>query len=70
MRILVLGVYYASNLGDAVICDCVADRLMRAFPGAQIDLKDVKNRHAFRFPAGADIKRLGRSGNGRHCGIL
>lgn len=27
MKIAVIGVYYASNLGDAVICDCVASWL-------------------------------------------
>ena len=33
MKILVLGVYYDGNLGDAVICDCVAARLKQHFKG-------------------------------------
>lgn len=47
MRCLVLGVYYANNLGDAVICDCVASRLRRRFPKAEIVVRDVKARFAF-----------------------
>lgn len=47
MRVLVLGVYYANNLGDAVICDCVAARLQERFPAAEIAVKDIKARFVF-----------------------
>ena len=32
MKIAVIGVYYASNLGDAIICDCVAFWLKKKWP--------------------------------------
>ncbi len=47
MNILVLGVYYASNLGDAVICDCVAGLLQKQFPEAEISLLDLCGRQEF-----------------------
>ena len=47
MKILVLGVYYDGNLGDAVICDCVAARLKQHFKEAQIDVCDLLDRHEF-----------------------
>lgn len=47
MTILVLGVYYANNLGDAVICDCVAAQLRAHFPAAEILVRDIRNRNSF-----------------------
>lgn len=47
MRVLVLGVYYDGNLGDAVICDCVATRIKYHFKDAQIDVCDLLDRHEF-----------------------
>lgn len=47
MRILLLGWYYSSNLGDAVICDCVADTLRRQYPQAEILLRDMAGRTRF-----------------------
>ena len=47
MNILVLGWYYSSNLGDAVICDCVAALLRRHVPQANIKVADVSGRSAF-----------------------
>lgn len=44
MHILILGAYCSCNLGDAVICDCVAAWLRGAYPDAQIEIKDVVNR--------------------------
>ena len=41
MKILVLGAYDSSNLGDPIICDCVAAWLHDHFPGAQIHVRDV-----------------------------
>ena len=40
MRILVLGSYYSSNLGDGVICECVAGQLKKVFPTAEIVIKE------------------------------
>lgn len=42
MKIAVIGLYYASNLGDAVICDCVAAWLEKAYPAAQIEVIDIE----------------------------
>ncbi|MGN0203215.1 MAG: polysaccharide pyruvyl transferase family protein [Coprococcus sp.] len=47
MRVLVLGVYYDGNLGDAVICDCVAARIKYHFKEAQVDVCDLLDRHEF-----------------------
>lgn len=44
MNILILGAYCSCNLGDAVICQCVADLLQKRFPQAQITICDVVNR--------------------------
>lgn len=40
MHILILGAYQSCNLGDAVICECVAEQLRRAWPEARITLRD------------------------------
>lgn len=47
MRILVLGSYFSNNLGDGVICECVAKRLQYHFPDAQIKIMDLKSRDSF-----------------------
>ena len=47
MKLLVLGWYYSSNLGDAVICDCVADMLRSHYPQAQICIRDIVGHSAF-----------------------
>lgn len=44
MNILILGAYCSCNLGDAVICDCVADTLRRAYPHARIEIRDPVDR--------------------------
>ena len=44
MKILVLGAYHSSNLGDPVICDCVADSLRRRFPEAEVCCHDLIHR--------------------------
>lgn len=46
MKILVLGAYHSSNLGDPVICDCVADSLRRRFPEAEVCCHDLIRRTA------------------------
>lgn len=48
MKVLLLGCYYSPNLGDGVICECVADQIHRAFPEAEITIKDLWNRSAFK----------------------
>lgn len=47
MKIAVIGLYYASNLGDAIICDCVAAWLKAEYPTAQIDVIDIENKKKF-----------------------
>lgn len=47
MKLLVLGWYYSSNLGDAVLCDCVAWLLRRQYPQAEIVVKDMGCRENF-----------------------
>lgn len=58
MKILVIGVYYANNLGDAVICDCVASRLQAHFPKAQIRVVDVRDRHDFQKSAQVSMETM------------
>ncbi len=47
MKIAVIGVYYAFNLGDAVICDCVADWLCEQYPQAEVDVIDITGKTEF-----------------------
>lgn len=47
MKILVLGLYYSANLGDAVIGDCVRAQLEAAFPDAQVEIGDFLGRTSF-----------------------
>lgn len=47
MNILILGWYYSSNLGDAVICDCVATQLREDYPGAHVVIRDLCGRTGF-----------------------
>lgn len=58
MKILVLGLYYDNNLGDAVICDCVTARLRTYFPDAQIDIRDYVNRSEFQVPQEISMEKL------------
>lgn len=57
MKILVLGAYDSSNLGDPVICDCVAGWLRDAFPGAEILIKDVLPRRVGGTPSLKALQR-------------
>lgn len=56
MKILVVGLYYDCNLGDAVICDCAAQRLRLFFPDAQVDVHDIC--HRFAFPEVVEIPTM------------
>lgn len=47
MKIAVIGLYYASNLGDAVICDNVAYLLKKEIPSATIDVIDIEGKSEF-----------------------
>lgn len=47
MKIAVIGVYFASNLGDAVICDCVEKWFRDAYPQAQVDVIDINGNTEF-----------------------
>lgn len=60
MKILVLGVYYARNLGDAVICDCAAAQLRVHFPDAEILVRDIRSRSAFLPESEPDMKTMKR----------
>ena len=44
MKILILGAYESCNLGDGVICQCVANRLQSRFPDARIEIRDLLDR--------------------------
>lgn len=48
MKIAVIGLYYASNLGDAVICDCTESWVREAYPEAEIDVLDIEGATEFR----------------------
>ena len=58
MKILVLGSYYSPNLGDGVICECVADRLRVHLPDAEITIGDVLGRTDWCDPEQVQIKQL------------
>lgn len=47
MKIAVIGVYYASNLGDAIICDCVAYWLQKKYPQAEVNIIDIEGKTNF-----------------------
>lgn len=58
MKIAVIGVYYASNLGDAIICDCVTDWLKKRYPGAEVDLIDIEGKTEFAKQSSVSIYTL------------
>lgn len=47
MKIAVIGLYYAANLGDAIICDSVAFWLKENYPSADIDVIDIEGKECF-----------------------
>lgn len=47
MKIAVIGLYFDSNLGDAVICDCVAYWLREEYSTSSIDIIDLGGRSDF-----------------------
>lgn len=58
MKIAVIGVYYASNLGDAIICDCVHFWLKEKWPLAEIDVIDIENKKGFAEQTDTSMKML------------
>lgn len=58
MKIAVIGVYYASNLGDAVIGDCVSYWLKKEYPDAKIDILDVEGKKEFPQQSSVSIRTL------------
>ncbi len=58
MNILILGAYDSVNLGDPVICECVAAMLQRNFPDAHITIRDVISRDRHRAFSDIGIKTL------------
>lgn len=58
MKILVLGAYDSGNLGDPIICECVASWLHGHFPRAEVVIRDVLVRKDAGEP---DLKRIRRS---------
>lgn len=58
MKILVLGAYQSSNLGDGVICECVAAVLRRGFPQAKILIRDLIARDRLADRSEPQIKTL------------
>lgn len=58
MKIAVIGVYYSENLGDAVICDCVAYWLKQAFPDDEICVIDIEGKTDFSTQYSVTMKLL------------
>lgn len=58
MKIAVIGLYYASNLGDAVICDCVAEWMREEFPDAVIDIIDIEGKCGFSEQVSMTLREL------------
>lgn len=58
MKILVLGAYESNNLGDAVICECVAKILEQYFPDAQIMIRDLLSRDRSKEPSPVNFKAM------------
>lgn len=56
MNILVLGWYYASNLGDAVLTDCTAKLLCQKYPDANIVVRDLIGRQDFSRGGNATLR--------------
>ena len=58
MKIAVIGMYYASNLGDAVICDCVAKWFRDLYPDAQVDVIDINGNKEFEIQPTVSLRIL------------
>lgn len=58
LKLAVIGLYYALNLGDAVICDCVIKWLQNEYPNAKIDLVDIEGKKGFVYTPPSSIRNL------------
>ncbi len=58
MKIAVIGVYYASNLGDAIICDCVEAWIKEKWPSAEVDVIDIENKSGFEKQTDTSLRLL------------
>lgn len=58
MKVAVIGMYYASNLGDAVICNCVAKWFRDAYPTAQVDVIDINGNTKFEVQETVSLRIL------------
>jgi polysaccharide pyruvyl transferase WcaK-like protein len=47
MRILLIGEYYSSNLGDGVICNAVENLLINSFEDVEITVADISGKKAY-----------------------
>ena len=56
MNILVLGWYYYSNLGDAVLTDCTAQLLRQKYLDANIVVRDLIGRQDFSRSGNATLR--------------
>lgn len=68
MHILILGAWCSCNLGDAVICRCVAQQLRIAYPDAELTVRDVIARDRLApkaVPAEAMLRRRAVFSRGR-----
>lgn len=58
MKIIVLGSYYSDNLGDGVICECVARQLQNRYPQAEVTICDLLDRNSFQKEKGISMRLL------------
>lgn len=58
MKILVLGWFFSSNLGDAVLTECTAWLLRQRFPRAQLVIRDLIGREQFPCPSDIAVSEL------------
>lgn len=60
MKLAVIGLYYAPNLGDAVICDCVEYLFRQAYPEAEIHVIDITGGEKFEKQQPVSMRTLVR----------
>ncbi len=58
MKIAVIGLYNDSNLGDRIICECVAEWMRGAYASARIDIIDITGNEEFGNQKQIDMKQL------------
>ncbi len=58
MKILLLGLYYSENKGDALLTDCVAARIRRSFPDSELTVCDLFGRTGWKTASGGEEAEL------------